>query len=257
VQILKELRSKIKMEKLAAIILAGGKGKRMKLKGINKAALPLGGKPIIVHVVNKLNDLNINPVIVVVGFASKSIIDILGNRVIFAKQQQQLGTANAVSCALKEMPSNIETVLVLGGDDSAFYPKDTINNFIKSHFKEKADLSFLTIKTDNPGGLGRVNRDEDGKIVGIIEDKDATPEQKRIKEINPGCYIFQVSFLRQYLNKVKKSPATGEYYLTSLVDIAIKNKKKIVVANAGNILWRGVNTLEELMEAERIFTNLK
>jgi bifunctional UDP-N-acetylglucosamine pyrophosphorylase / glucosamine-1-phosphate N-acetyltransferase len=245
------------MENIAAIILAAGKGKRMKLKGINKAALPLGNKPIIVHTVDRLYDLNVSPIIVVIGFASKSIIDVLGDRVIFAKQEEQLGTANAVLCALTKLPKNIETVLVLGGDDSAFYPKDTINNLINNHLKEKADLSFLTITVDNPGQLGRIIRDSMGKIVDIIEDKDATEEQKKIKEINPGCYVFQVSFLRQYLNKINKSPVSKEYYLTSLIDIAIKNNKKVVVANAGNILWRGVNTLEELMEAERLFANLK
>lgn len=245
------------MKKIAAIILAAGKGKRMKSKRINKVAVSLGNKQMIVYIVDRLDELLIVPIIVVVGFAKESVVKVLGGRVIFAYQRKRLGTAHATACALKKVPQDVQNVLVLQGDDSAFYTKDILKNLIMSHLEKKVALSFLTITVDNPTGLGRVIRDSNGKVVGIVEEKDATSEQRKIKEINPGCYIFERSFLRQYLKKVKKSPITGEYYLTSLINIAIKNKQKIEAVPAGKILWRGVNTQKELKEAQRLFLDLK
>jgi len=245
------------MKKIAAIILAAGKGKRMKSVGFNKVVAKLAGKHMIEHTVDLLEELKIQTKIAVVGFAKESVMTTLGNRVTYVVQEKRLGTAHAVECALKKLPVDIQTVLILGGDDSAFYKKETIEHLIKFHEKETAALSFLTITVDNPAGLGRVIRDESGRVTGIVEEKDAKENQKIIKEINPGCYIFEVSFLRKYLKKVEKSPVTGEYYLTSLLDIAIKNKEKLEAVAAGQILWRGINTPKELIEAERLFLNLK
>jgi bifunctional UDP-N-acetylglucosamine pyrophosphorylase / glucosamine-1-phosphate N-acetyltransferase len=247
----------MKIENIAAIILAAGKGTRMKSIKTNKSVVPLGNKQMILHTVDRLNQLSISPVIVVVGFARESVIEVLGNRVIYADQQKRLGTAHALSCGLKNLPENIKTVLVLGGDDSAFYTKEIIENLIKTHKQEKSALSFLTINIGNPKGLGRVVRNIDGNVIGIVEDKDATKEQKLVSEINPGCYVFEVRFLKKYLKKVKKSLVSGEYYLTSLIDIAINNKEKLTAVPGGKIFWRGVNTREELKEAEKLFLNIK
>lgn len=245
------------MKNIAAIILAAGEGKRMNSLKTNKVISLLEGKPMILRTVEKLQELSIDTIIIVVGFAKDSVKKVLDNRVIFAEQNKRLGTAHAVSCALKKLPEGIKTLLVLGGDDSAFFSKETIVNLINLHLRKKAALSFLTIMIENPAGLGRIVRDVGGKVTGIVEDKDATKEQKTIKEINPGCYVFEVSFLRKYLAKINKSPVSGEYYLTSLVDIAMKNKENIQVVAAGKIPWRGINTPEDLKEAERLFLTLK
>lgn len=245
------------MKKIAAIILAAGKGKRMKSNKVNKVVFSLGKKQLILHVVDKLHELLISPIIVVVGFAKESVMKVLGDRVVFALQSKRLGTAHAVKCALKKLPSDVRTVLILGGDDSAFYTKEIVKKLIEVHLQKDAALSFLTITVNNPVGLGRVIRGNNGNVTGIAEEKDATDEEKEIKEINPGCYIFKVSFLRQYLKKVKKSSVSGEYYLTSLIDIALKNKERVEEIMGGKILWRGINTREELKEAERLFVNTK
>lgn len=242
------------MKKIAAIILAAGKGKRMKSREINKVVVPLGNKQMILHVVDRLTELFISPIIVVVGFAKESVMRVLDGRAIFAQQSKRLGTAHAVMCALKKLPKDIQTVLVLNGDDSAFYTKDILKNLIDNHFKKNADLSFLTITVENPTGLGRIIRDIDSKVAGVVEEKDATDAQRKITEINPACYIFEVSFLRQYLGQIKKSPVSGEYYLTSLIDIAIKNKEKLETVSGGRILWRGINTPQELEEAQKLFS---
>ena len=244
------------MKKIAAIILAAGKGKRMKSKDVNKVVVPLGNKHMILHTAERLADLLIMPIIVVVGFAKESIMKILDGKVVFAEQSKRLGTAHAVLCALKKVPRNIDTVLVLNGDDSAFYTNDIIKKLIKTHWKKNAALSFLTIIVNNAVGLGRVIRDKDN-VIGIVEETDATRAQRKITEINPACYIFEVSFLKKYLGKVKKSKVSGEYYLTSLIDIAIKNNEKIEAVKAGKIVWRGINTPEELKEAERMFLQTK
>lgn len=245
------------MNKIAAIILAGGKGKRMKSKDINKVVLSLGGRPMILYAVKLLESLKISPIIVVVGFAKKSVIDILKNKVAYVEQKKRLGTAHAARCALKYLPKEARDVLILYGDDSAFYKKEAIKSLVERHKEKDSSFTFLTVELDNPTGLGRVIRNDIGEVTAIVEEKEASLDQKRIREINPACYVFRVEFLRKYLGKIKKSPITGEYYLTSLVNLAIKNKEKIETLNSGKISWRGINTRDELREAERLFLQAK
>jgi bifunctional UDP-N-acetylglucosamine pyrophosphorylase/glucosamine-1-phosphate N-acetyltransferase len=240
-------------KKLGAIILAAGKGKRMNSKSVNKVVLSLADKPMIVHAINLLQSINIKEIVVVVGFAKKSVISLLGNEIIFAEQKKRLGTAHAVSCGLRKVPDYVTDVLIINGDDSAFYTKNIIDNLIKIHFLSTAALTFLTIDKENPLGLGRVVRGDNGRVISIIEEKDASEDQRLIKEINPGCYIFKVSFLKKYLKKVVKSKISGEYYLTSLIGIGIANNETIETLKGGALPWRGVNTKEELLEAEKLF----
>lgn len=248
---------KLEPKSLGAIVLAAGKGTRMKSKKVNKVVLNLGDKPMIVHTINLLNELGFLNIVVVVGFAKKSVINVLGNKVYFAEQRKRLGTAHAVSCALKVMPKKVENIIVLNGDDSAFYKKSTISKLLKEHFKNGSAFTLLTIDKDDPTGLGRVVRNQEGKVESIIEEKDANSRQRKIKEINPACYLFTSNFLKKYLRKVKKSEITGEYYLTSLIDIGIKNNETIDAVKMGKITWRGVNTQDELSEAKKIFFNLE
>lgn len=244
-------------EKIGAIVLAAGKGKRMESRGANKVTLPLGGKPMIIHTAELLREVNASPIILVIGFAKESVKNLFSEDIIFAEQRRRLGTAHAVISGLKELPLDVEDVLILQGDDSAFYRKDIIEELLIKHRKHHAAFTFLTIEVDNPTGLGRIMRDKNGKLVGIVEEKDATAKQKRINEINPACYIASTRFLRKYLPKVEKSPITGEYYLTSLIDIGIKNGEDIETFQAGNIAWRGINTREELLEAEKLLADLR
>jgi len=104
--------------------------------------------------------------------------------------------------------------------------------------------------------LGRILRDGQGEFKAIIEEKDATDEQRKITEINPGCFLFNVKFLRKYLSQIEKSPVTGEYYINSIIDIAIRFGQKVETVRGGKLIWRGVNTPEELLEAEKLFSQL-
>ncbi len=242
------------MNNLAAIILAAGKGKRMKSKTVNKVALPLGGKPMILHTFEILEKVGIKNIVVVVGFAKNSVVNLFPRgRVEFCEQKKRLGTAHAVSCAMKKFTNDIRDVLVVHGDDSALYKAETIKQLIQKHRESGAVFTFLTIEMENPNGLGRIIRGKEGKVLAIVEEKDATADILKIKEVNPACYVFQTDFLKKYLPKIKKSSITGEYYLTGLIDMAIKNKEHIETLQAGLFAWRGVNTKEELEEAENIF----
>lgn len=241
------------MSKEAAIILAAGMGKRMYSADVNKVALRLGEKPMIRYGVELLRRLSFDPIVVVVGFAKDSVVSALsGEQVIFADQAEQLGTAHAAQCGLSKVPQDRESILIIQGDDSAFYTDETITDLLKKHTEAGAAITLLTLVLDMPAGLGRVVRDENGKIKAIVEEKDASFTQKKIHEINPACYFFSAQFLRRYIQQVEKSPVSGERYLTSLVDIAIKNNERIETVTVENMPWRGVNTPAELSEAEEL-----
>lgn len=238
---------------IAAVVLAAGKGKRMKSKIFNKVVLNLGEKPMILYTIELLEKLQIKPIVVVVGFAKNSVMSILGNRVIFAEQRKRLGTAHATECGLKKLNSKIADILVLNGDDSAFYTENLIEKLLETHLTSGAALTFLTITLEDPSGLGRIIRGKNGEVLAVVEEKDATEEQKKIKEVNPACYLLKKNFLKKYLKKVKKSKITGEYYLVDLVGLAVSNKEKVEAVKMKGIPWRGVNTEEELKEARRLF----
>lgn len=245
------------LSNFAAIVLAAGKGKRMKSKDVNKVTLSLGGKPMVLHTIELLEKIGIQKTVVVVGFAKDSVVNLLKGRALFAEQKKRLGTAHAVFCALKKLKTGTEDVLVLQGDDSALYDSKTIQKLILKHLESGASFTFLTIEMENPTGLGRIVRDKNGDVSAIVEEKDASPSELKINEINPACYVFKLDFLKKYITRVKKSPVTGEYYLTSLIDLGIKNKERIDTLAAGPFIWRGVNTKEELEEAEKLYMKIK
>ncbi|MBA3723273.1 MAG: NTP transferase domain-containing protein [Candidatus Levybacteria bacterium] len=249
--------------KLGAIILAAGRGKRMEVDGINKVTLSLAKKPIIVHIVQFMKKLGAKATVVVVGFAKESVMQTLADAnedVIYAEQKELLGTGHAAQSALTELPEDITDVIIVYGDDAVIYIDEHLpmmSKLFETHYASNAAFTFLTIEKEQPFGLGRIMRDDRGKVLAIVEEKDATEEQKRIKEINPGCFIFKVSFLKKYLSMVKKSSATGEYYLTSLIDLAIKDDEHVETLKGGYMAWRGVNTKAELEEAELLLNSMK
>ncbi|OGH47330.1 MAG: hypothetical protein A3A51_00980 [Candidatus Levybacteria bacterium RIFCSPLOWO2_01_FULL_39_10] len=241
------------MTKTGAIILAAGKGKRMKSKISNKVTMKLGDKPMVMHAVELLEGMKVIPIVIVVGFAKDSVKNLFDGSVVFAEQKKRLGTAHAAHQGVKVLSPSTENVYVLNGDDSAFYTKDILEKLYKTHEANRNAVTILTLKVADPGGLGRIIRGKNGEISAIVEEKDATDAQRKISEINPGCYLFSVAFLKKYLPKVKKSSVTKEYYLVSLIDLAVKNGEKVDAILCGNIIWRGVNTKDELETAEKLF----
>ncbi|MGH7204224.1 MAG: sugar phosphate nucleotidyltransferase [Candidatus Levyibacteriota bacterium] len=242
---------------LGSVILAAGKGKRMNSMEKNKVTLPLADKPIILRIVHFMDSVGIKDIVVVVGFAKESVQEILKDEnVIYAEQKELLGTGHATQVAIDALPSHVTDVFVVYGDDAVFYKeghREIMQRLFQQHLSSEAAFTFLTIEQEDPTGLGRIVRDTNGKLEAIVEEKDATDEQRQIKEINPGCFVFRVDFLKKYLPLVERSETTGEYYLTSLIDLAVHHGEKVDTVQGGKLVWRGVNTEEELQEAERLY----
>lgn len=236
---------------IGVIVLAGGLGKRMK-SDTPKVLQEIAGRPMIAFSLENLRKAQLGEIVVVVGYKKEEVIRRVGRGVKFAVQKGILGTADAAGQGLKMISKGIKMVVVLNGDDSAFYRPETIGDVIVTHKKEGAVLTFVSLMKENPTGLGRVVRDEKGNLVGIIEEEDATDIQRRVKEVNDGLYVFDKDWLANSLPKVTKSPVSGEYYLVELVAIALKGKNKVVTYRLkNNDEWFGINTREELAAADK------
>lgn len=241
---------------VCAVVLAAGRGRRMNSTSGNKVTVMLAGKPIIARIVNFIKNMNIHKIIIVVGFAQESVKKALAfEDVIYAEQTEQLGTGDALLKAFEKVPNGVHNVFVVYGDGGVFNSGENeiiIEELFNKHMTTNAPVTFLTIEQDDPSGLGRIVRDAGGSVKAIVEEKDANENEKKIREINPGCFIFSVEFLNKYLYKLSKSKFTGEFYLTELIELAIKDNLKIETVQGGKLLWRGVNTQEELDKAQEL-----
>src|SRR3990167_4992324 len=242
--------------KIVGIILASGKGKRMNSKIINKVAYPFLKKPMILFGVELLENL-VDKTVVVIGAFSHSVKDSLkGKKVQYVLQKHRLGTGHAVRVALQALNNKTKPSLVLVGmgDHMMFYKKNAIKKLIETHKREKAVITFLTTKYHSPNKLewSRVERDKSGKVLDIVEHKDATPKQRRIRELNAGFYCFDYDFLRTHINLIKKSKVTGEYYLTDIIQRAFDDDMNVIgMPMRFREVGIGINKNEELQESQK------
>lgn len=241
---------------LSVIILAAGKGKRMNNPNLPKVMNKIDGLPLIAHVLNKLNSLNVNKKIVVVGFNKDSVIDYLNNHyrdVITVEQKEQLGTGHAVAQAKFFFQNEDDDILILCGDVPNL-SENTIKRFIDEHKKNNSQISVLSTTTDNPNGYGRILRDASNNFIGIVEEKDANDNQKLITEINGGVYMVNANLLYYALSKISNNNAQGEYYLTDIIEILKNEGVRTFAFNlAGFEELQGVNTIDDLKKAEQYY----
>jgi len=235
-----------------AVVLAAGQGKRMKSK-LYKVLHPVVGKPMVGHVVDTLNHIDTTRTLVVVGYGAEAVQAYLGDRVEYALQAEQLGTGHAVLQAKDALGSEEGMTIVICGD-TPLISEETLRSMIQLHQESGASATILTAKLDNPFGYGRIIRGADGRVARIVEQKDCTPEEAAVKEMNTGTYVFDNKKLFEALASVTNNNNQNEYYLTDVVGILTAQGEVVqgfCMADSAESI--GVNDRVGLAEAERLF----
>lgn len=240
--------------KIASVILAAGYGTRMK-SDLPKVLHPLVGRPMIDWCLRTVETLSTQSPVVVVGHGREQVEALLGQRCRFVVQTQLLGTGHAVMQAAPQLQGQADAVIVTYGD-MPLLRSETVQSLLDAFTLEYAAgrapaLAMLTISRDDPQGFGRVVRNAHGDIQAIVEEADCTPEQKLIRELNPGVYCFDAEWLWANLSKVPLSKK-GEYYLTDMVGIAVAQGRAVLTQPAPAAEVDGVNTRLHLAQVESV-----
>jgi bifunctional UDP-N-acetylglucosamine pyrophosphorylase / glucosamine-1-phosphate N-acetyltransferase len=244
------------MKPLAAIVLAAGKGTRMKSERA-KVTFPLADKPMIQRVVDTALKLDCKRVSVVVGWKKETVISALEDdeRLIFVTQSEQLGTGHAVQMAAPSLADFEGDVLILCGD-VPLLSADTVQKLHDKHLSSGAAATVLTATLEDAGKYGRMLRDPDGQICGIVEYKDATEAQRKIQEFNTGIYCYQADKLFAALSQISNQNEQQEYYLTDTLSILYQGGDKVESVILDDLMEAsGVNSQEQLAELEDIYLN--
>jgi len=241
------------LEGIATIILAAGKGTRMKSEVV-KVLHPILGLPMLSYpIALSLSGIKAEKTIVVVGYQADEIKERFKNsRIQFALQEEQLGTGHAALQAIPFLKTFAGTALILCGDVPLVKP-DTLRAFIGAFEESRSILSVLTTLVENPFGYGRILRSPEGWLEKIVEEKDASKTERTIREINTGIYCVKVPFLIEGLGEIGKDNAQGEYYLTDLVEIASKKGLRCsahIVSDPVEVM--GINTRMDLAMANEV-----
>ena len=235
--------------------MAAGLGTRMKSQRA-KVLHELGGSPLIAHVVRTAQALDPKTILVVVGHQAEEVeqatVAEVGGLASFAVQAQQRGTGDAVESARSQLEHSDSLVLVLSGD-VPLIKLETLRKFIEHHQASGADCSILSVRLENPTGYGRIIRDQNGAFQKIVEQRDANDEQRQVKEINSGIYCFDSTELYRALRQVEPANDQGEYYLTDVAEIILRNGGAVSVFLHGDSREvEGINTRAQLAEFENL-----
>ncbi|NOZ75988.1 MAG: NTP transferase domain-containing protein [FCB group bacterium] len=242
------------MEKpLIVAILAAGKGTRMK-SDLPKVLHPVGGKPMVLHVIRLARNIGADRVIAIIGHQKKKVIEtICDSGAEWVVQEPQLGTGHAVQQVEPLLKDQQGDLLVLSGD-VPLLREYTLNQLMRAHRQSGAAATLLTAQFADPSGYGRILRNKDNGLERIVEDKDCSPEESVIREINAGIYVFQVGPLFEALKQVNNQNAQGEYYLPDTLPILISGGFSVGLEILQDPLEiQGVNTPQQLNEINRIF----
>lgn len=240
------------MNKLYTLILAAGKGTRMK-SDLPKVIHKIDGKELVKYVIKQAKDVGSTEIWLITGHKGHLVREATAeDKVFYVEQREQLGTGHAVMQAEDQLKSKDGDVLILCGDVPVL-KGETLKRFRDFHNASGASATVMTTKFDDPFGYGRIITNENGEILKIVEQKDATEEEKQVKEINSGVYIFDLKELFRSLDSITSDNAGNEYYLTDVIGI-LKNKGKKVLTYLidDNTEILGINTIEQLEEAESI-----
>lgn len=240
--------------KIYAVVLAGGKSSRFK-SSKTKVLHNLLGKPVLLYIIEELKKSDyISRIFVITGRNSGNIRSILPEDILTVEQKVPLGTGDAVRVTFDYIKRNDEVHLLVLPGDAPLITKESIEKLIEKHIREKNSCTFLTAELDNPYGYGRVVR-ADGRPIRIVEESDATPKEKNIKEINAGVYVFELETLKEAVLEIKPDNVKGEYYITDCIGVIFSHGKKvdaIKLEDPSEIL--GINTREDF---EKVFKAMK
>jgi bifunctional UDP-N-acetylglucosamine pyrophosphorylase/glucosamine-1-phosphate N-acetyltransferase/UDP-N-acetylglucosamine pyrophosphorylase len=233
-----------------AVVLAAGKGTRMQSE-LPKVLFPTLGRPMIHYVIDALKKAGVERIVVVVGYRADAVKDSLaGFDVEFVLQEEQLGTGHAVMMAREQMESHDGAVMILAGD-SPLTQSSSVRNLLGEYDECSPACIMGTLHVDNPTGLGRICRDDDGNFLGIVEEKDATEEQRKITEVNMSTYVFDGKELLHSLGSLTNTNNQQEYYVTDcpgLLKAENKDVRALAVLQSCEAL--SVNSVEQLEAVE-------
>jgi bifunctional UDP-N-acetylglucosamine pyrophosphorylase/glucosamine-1-phosphate N-acetyltransferase len=238
------------MDQLKAIILAAGEGKRMK-SDLPKVLHKVCGKTMVDTVIDQTRKAGAEDICVIVGYKADTVKASIGDKVVYAVQEKQLGTGHAVMQAVDFIGEQGDVVILCG--DTPLITAKSLKHLIEFHKTQCNSATVLTAILEDSTGYGHIIRDNDGDFVKIVEYKDANDEEKLVKEINTGMYVFAASALKQALSQLKNNNAQGEYYLTDTLEIILKAGMKvdgIALEDFNEAL--GVNSPDQLLEAEKV-----
>lgn len=249
---------------VALVILAGGKGKRMQEEtgdDLPKVLQPFRGKPLIRHLLDGLRAVDASiawPPVIVIGYGGELVQKELGSEYQYVRQKEQLGTGHATLQARLVLEGKAEHVLVLYGDHP-LVPVAVANTIATTHLAHNNTVTLATVTVDNFDdwrvGLmnyGRMVRDADGNLEKIVEYKDAIDAERAALEVNPGYYCFRASWLWPHLEQLQNVNAQGEYYLTDLVGMAMREGERVETVPIAPRAALGVNTLSDLKRIEAL-----
>ena len=239
------------MNDIGVIVLAAGQGTRMK-SGLPKVLHRLGGTPLFLHALRTAQRLQPSTIAVIIGHGAAAVQQAYSrDDVSWVIQEKQLGTGHAVLCAKKTFHHFTGDILILSGD-VPLLTENTLKRLMNQHRATRAAVTLLTASLENPTGYGRILRDPQQTITRIVEEKDASDSQKKLREVNAGVYVAAAPFLFAALSAVNDHNRQGEYYLPDIVEIAVNQGKTVAnvqVDDAREMM--GINTREDLARMEK------
>ncbi|MCT4598417.1 MAG: sugar phosphate nucleotidyltransferase [Vallitalea sp.] len=239
---------------MKAVVLGAGKGTRLQSEKYNmpKVLRKAHGKSLLEYVLDALSFIKQEDITIVVGYKKEMVYEEIKGDYKFVSQDEQLGTGHAVMMAEGDFKDYKGPILVAYGD-MPLYKKSTYEKMFEIHEKENATCTVLTAVIDNPPAYGRIIRNEEGNMTGVVEAKDCTEEQLAITELNVGVYVFDSEFLFENLKLLKNDNIQAEYYLTDIPKMVMDKGEKLVthtIYNTNEVY--GVNTVEELEFCEKV-----
>lgn len=239
--------------KYAGLVLAAGRGSRFQHETgepFPKVLRPVLGKPMVVGVIDTLEQAGIDEVTLIVGFGAEEVMRVVGARAQYVLQEEQKGSGHAVACA-RDAFKEFEGGLVIMCGDSPLFAVETIKKLMQTHQSTAATITLASATLEDPHGYGRILRDGDGHITGIVEEKCATPEQRSIRGVNGGAYVFDSEWLFDNISLMELNEA-NEYNLTDMVRVAIEQNRTVSAVECDPSELLGVNTPAQLAVVEEI-----